>query len=165
MCLVCGAIVGQWSFCPLLGPGAWPLLYPLHRLLRHDVFNPTARSARRIQKPFDRDLNSRINSSFQHSQRVAVRREVINYRRECDHHKAVLVPGLLTTGGLPRTPNYPTSKDAIAALFRRGTVTMRGSLGISTEDGLTRSIAVDAIRDDMTTITALYDQTFARSRL
>ena len=100
------------------------------------MFDPTALSARRIQKATD--PNSQINSSLQHSQRVAVRKKVVTYRRECDHHNAVLVPFLLTTVGgfTPRTPNYDGGgifdpKDAINALFPRGTVPMRGSLGTS----------------------------------
>ena len=78
-----------------------------------------------------------------------------------------MVPFLLTTVGgfTPRTPNYDGGgifdpKDAINALFPRGTVPMRGSLGTSIEEGRIRSIAADAVSDNNN---ALYDQTLPRS--
>ena len=51
-------------------------------------------------------------------------------------------------------------KDAFKSLFVRGKVPLRGSIGVSVEEGLLRSIAADATGD---TDNALYDQTLTRA--
>ena len=51
-------------------------------------------------------------------------------------------------------------KDAFKSLFVRGKVPLRGSIGVSVEEGLLRSVAADATGD---TDNALYDQTLTRA--
>ena len=68
-------------------------------------------------------------------------------------------------GFTPRGPTHDGGglldpKDAFKSLFLRGKVPMRGSIGVSVEEGLVRSIAADAAGDENN---ALYDKTLSRS--
>ena len=68
-------------------------------------------------------------------------------------------------GFTPRSPVHDGGglldpKDAFESLFVRGKVPVRGSIGVSVEEGLLRSVAADATGD---TDNALYDLTPTRA--
>jgi len=91
------------------------------------------------------------------------------YHREANHRGALLIPFVLTmttVGGFtPRSPVHDGGglldpKDAFKSLFHRGKVPVRGSIGVSVEEGLLRSIAADAAGDSDN---ALYDKTTVKN--
>ena len=68
-------------------------------------------------------------------------------------------------GFTPRDPTYDAGgllgpKNALSCLFRRGSPPARGSSRLSVEEGLIRSIAVDAVGYGRN---VLYDQTLPRN--
>ena len=97
----------------------------------------------------------------------AIKLKAVTYHREANHRGALLLPFVLTTvvGFTPRSPVHDGGglldpKDAFKSLFVRGKVPVRGSIGVSVEEGLLRSVAADATGD---TDNALYDQTLTRA--
>ena len=129
------------------------------------VLDPTSPSNRHIQRGSQAD--SQAQSSMQHSNRCAYKTKATTYHREASHHGAVLVPFIMTVVGgfTPRDPTYDAGglldpKDALSCLFRRGSPPARGSSRLSVEEGLIRSIAVDAVGYGRN---VLYDQTLPRN--
>ena len=127
------------------------------------VIDPLAPSYCHIQRPGVPDSLS----SLQHTVREAIKLKAATYHREANHRGALLLPFLLTTVGgfTPRSPVHDGGglldpKDAFKSLFVRGKVPVRGSIGVSVEEGLLRSVAADATGD---TDNALYDQTLTRA--
>ena len=127
------------------------------------VIDPLAPSYCHIQKPGVPDSLS----SLQHTVREAIKSKAKTYHREANHRGALLIPFVLTTAGgfTPRSPVHDGGglldpKDAFKSLFVGGKVPLRGSIGVSVEEGLLRSIAADAAGD---TDNALYDKTLTRA--
>ena len=114
------------------------------------VIDPLAPSYCHIQRPGVPDSLS----SLQHTVREAIKLKAATYHREANHRGALLLPFLLTTVGgfTPRSPVHDGGglldpKDAFKSLFVRGKVPVRGSIGVSVEEGLLRSVAADATGD------------------
>ena len=114
------------------------------------VLDPTSPSNRHIQR--GSQANSQAQSSLQHATPGAHKTEATTHHREANHRNAVLVPFMMTVVGgfTPRDTACDAGglldpKDALSCLFRRGTPPARGSPRLSVEEGLIRSIAVDAV--------------------
>ena len=129
------------------------------------VLDPTSPSNRHIQRGSQAD--SQAQSSLQHSHRGAIKVKAARYSKEADHHDAVLVPFVMTVVGgfTPRDTACDAGglldpKNALSCLFRRGTPPARGSSRLSVEEGLVRSIAVDAVGHGRN---VLHDQTVPRN--
>ena len=129
------------------------------------VVDPLAPSHRHIQVPGKPDSLS----SLQHTVREAIKLKASNYHREASHRGAVLLPFVMTTVGgfTPRSPDHDGGslldpEDAFKALFHQGEVPVRGTIGVSVEEGLLRSLAADAAGEDHGHY-ALYDKALLRA--
>ena len=127
------------------------------------VVDSLAPSHLRIQKAGD----PASQSSLQRAVREAIKIKADSYQKEAEHRDALLLPFVMTAVGgfTPRGTDHDGGglldpKDAFKSLFLRGKVPMRGSIGVSVEEGLVRSIAADAAGDEHN---ALYDKTLSRS--